>query len=275
MPRTISASLYGEGRGLPKSDTQAAYWDAKAAAQGNAQAQANLGIFYYNGQAGLKNLGLAGKFFAASAAQNYPNGQANYGLCELQGDCAPKNPAAGFALEKTAAARGDSVAEDVLGYYYLGLYGGSPDKAYALLWFRAAAANGDEDAAAELKKWHLAPPSSTASFSYSTTVTGDIVPVFSGSACAAHGGYGDDTYCTKNGVQIDPQSGEALAENASGYVDDDDITDDDETQPDPDGEAGQAGAYYAPAADYGDAGNDGYVDDSGGGGDAGGDGGSD
>jgi TPR repeat protein len=262
--------LYAAGDGLPKSDAEAAHWDAKAAAQGNAEAQANLGVFYYDGQGIPKNIAYSGKLFAESAAQNYPNGQANYGLCLLVGDCAAKNQAAGFALEKTAAAQGEPVAEDALGYYYLGAYGARPNKSYALLWFRLAAANGNEDAASELQKWHLTAPTQNAqTISYSTTVTGDIVPIISGSACAAHGGYGDDTYCSKDGVQIDPQSGEALSQNDSGYVNDDEVSDDDQTEIEP---ASAQEEYYLPSSDYGDSGGGGgYEDDGGGGGDVGGD----
>ncbi len=267
--------LYAEGRGLPKDDAKAVYWDTRAAAQGDAQALVNLGLYYYNGQAVPKNMSYAGRLFAAAAAKNYPNGQANYGLCQIMGDCAPKDRAAGFALAATAAAHGDSVAQGVLGFYYLGIYGGQANKPYALLWFRIASANGNQDAARELQRWHLTQPAQNAEIiRFTTTVTGDLVPVSSGSACASRGGYGDDTYCTKNGEQIDPLTGDILSQNESGYFDDNEINDDDQVQ----GEPGSTDSeYYAPAEDSGDVGGGGYVDDGGGdsGGDSGGDGGTD
>jgi TPR repeat protein len=235
--------LYAQGHGLPKSDTDAAYWDAKAAAQGNPQAQSDLGELEYYGDGLPKNVAASGKLFAASAAQNYPDGQANFALCQLTGDCAAKDPAAGFALLKSAAAHGDALAEDVLGYYYLGGFGQPAKTPYALLWFRRAAADGNSHAAGELQEWHLRPAARAASDTDNTTITatGDIVPVLPASSCAAHGGYGDDTYCTKDGEQVDPASGVALAQNDPGYVDDDEINKNDEIEPGPD--PSNAGIY--------------------------------
>src|SRR5215470_15580663 len=40
--RYILSTMYDEGKGLPHDDTQAAYWESKAAEQGHAYAQANL-----------------------------------------------------------------------------------------------------------------------------------------------------------------------------------------------------------------------------------------
>ncbi len=150
-----------------------------------------------------------------------------------------------FAIEQSQSPRsgaqlrgidnGDALAEDVLGSYYLGSFGQPANKPYALLWFRRAAADGNSHAAGELQEWHLAPAARAASDTDNTTITatGDIVPVLPASSCAAHGGYGDDTYCTKDGEQVDPASGVALAQNDPGYVDDDEINKNDEIEPGP------------------------------------------
>jgi hypothetical protein len=38
--------MYASGRGIAKDDTQAVYWFRKAAEQGHAKAQYNLGLMY-------------------------------------------------------------------------------------------------------------------------------------------------------------------------------------------------------------------------------------
>jgi hypothetical protein len=169
-------------------------------------------------------------------------------------------------LLKSAVAHGDVMAEDVLGSYYLGVFGQPANNPYALLWFRRAAADGDSHAAGELQAWHLAPAVRAASDTDNITITaaGDIVPVLPASSCAAHGGYGDDTYCTKNGEQVDPASGVALAQNDPGYVDDDEINRDDDMAPGPDPSNAEP---YEPSSDPGGSVGD---PDVGGGGSVGG-----
>ena len=41
--------MYDEGRGVPENDTEAVKWYRKAAEQGDASAQYNLGVMYANG----------------------------------------------------------------------------------------------------------------------------------------------------------------------------------------------------------------------------------
>ena len=43
-------NAYSDGRGVPKDDRQAVVWWRKAAEQGHANAQFNLGLMYANGQ---------------------------------------------------------------------------------------------------------------------------------------------------------------------------------------------------------------------------------
>lgn len=277
--------LYEYGNGVPRSSATAAHWFEKSAAQGYAVAETDLADYYYDGDGVPKNIARAGQLWQQAAAQQNSNGEANYGLCELEGDCAAKNVAAGFALEKQAALQNDDIAEDVLGDYYLGVYGTTPNKPYALAWYRLAAANGNEHARKRLQDWHFTVPAAPAKTVTATLIGQDVVPVFSGTACAAHGGIGDDSYCSKDGEQINPQTGEALNSNEPGYVDESDVSDDDTAADN--GESYGGGGYNpAPAEDYGDGdggggggggyggdeGGGGYVDDGGGGGgDSGGD----
>ena len=42
--------MYNNGEGVPEDDGQAAFWYRKAAEQGDAKAQYNLGVMYDNGR---------------------------------------------------------------------------------------------------------------------------------------------------------------------------------------------------------------------------------
>ena len=42
--------MYDNGRGVPQDDTEAVKWYRKAAEQGHAEAQNNLGVMYLNGR---------------------------------------------------------------------------------------------------------------------------------------------------------------------------------------------------------------------------------
>ncbi|MCC8129693.1 MAG: sel1 repeat family protein, partial [Clostridiales bacterium] len=54
-----------------KDNTKAAQWYEKAAQQGNAPAQYNLGACYYNGEGVARNRTKAKEWFQKAAAQGY------------------------------------------------------------------------------------------------------------------------------------------------------------------------------------------------------------
>jgi TPR repeat protein len=63
---------YIDGRGVPRDNRMAVDWITKAAQDGNAEAQFNLGVFYRDGRRGLsKNPAEARKWLELAAAQNY------------------------------------------------------------------------------------------------------------------------------------------------------------------------------------------------------------
>jgi Sel1 repeat-containing protein len=111
--------LYFGGWGVPQDDLQAAKWFRKAADQGNAQAQSNLGLMYANGRATPKNLPEAAKWFRKAADQS------------------------------------DAEAQTFLGSLYVRGEGVSQDYIRAHMWFNLAAAQGHQkaiEARAELVK---------------------------------------------------------------------------------------------------------------------------
>ena len=64
---------------LNRHDKKAVYWFTKSAQQGNANAQHNLGLAYYEGKRVKKNYKQALEWFTKSAEQGNANAQYNLG----------------------------------------------------------------------------------------------------------------------------------------------------------------------------------------------------
>jgi TPR repeat protein len=73
--------MYHEGQGVPQDDSQALDWYRKAAEQGYAKAQLNLGFMYYNGQGVPINYVEAFKWTALAKAGAVP-GSKLYGVLD-------------------------------------------------------------------------------------------------------------------------------------------------------------------------------------------------
>ena len=63
--------MYRNGEGVPQSDRQAVAWYSKAAEQGFAHAQYNLGMMYNNGAGVSQNRDKAREWLRKAAAQGY------------------------------------------------------------------------------------------------------------------------------------------------------------------------------------------------------------
>ena len=162
-----------------------------------------------------------------------------------------------------AVMGGSALGESVMGTLYEDDDGVAKNVVYAVLWFRRVAADGNSYASSQLARFHIpaTPPVPASESPGWSSANGDFLPYYTSSACAAHGGYGDDSYCFKDGQQIDPNTGEALALNAPGYIDTDDVEQSDEVDVPTD--TGNSESY-----DSDGGGDSGYV---GGGDDGGGD----
>jgi TPR repeat protein len=71
------AGAYAEGRGAPQSDVEAVKWYLKAADQGYAPAQLNLGTLYAKGRGVPLDYVQAYVWFSLSAAQGIPQAGKN------------------------------------------------------------------------------------------------------------------------------------------------------------------------------------------------------
>ena len=69
MHRTISVILYYKGIGVPQDKVEAAKWFLKAAEQGNAEAQLNIGLMYDNGEGVQQDKMEAAKWYRKAAEQ--------------------------------------------------------------------------------------------------------------------------------------------------------------------------------------------------------------
>ena len=65
--------MYAEGQGLPRDHTEAGKWFRKAPDQGDAKAQANLGVMYANGPGVPEDLILSCMWLNLAAAQGSEN----------------------------------------------------------------------------------------------------------------------------------------------------------------------------------------------------------
>jgi TPR repeat protein len=63
--------MYDKGEGVAKDDAEAARWYRKAAEQGYAKAQFNLGFMYANGEGVAKNFVLAHMWWNLARAQGH------------------------------------------------------------------------------------------------------------------------------------------------------------------------------------------------------------
>ena len=107
---------YRKGLGVTQDHTEAVKWYRKAAVQGHVKAQCQLGYCYETGQGVTKDYHLAVRWYREAAEQGYATAQYNLGLC----------------------------------YQYS--RGGVQGLADAIKWYRKAAAQGDENAKEKLRK---------------------------------------------------------------------------------------------------------------------------
>ena len=105
---------YANGKGVEKDLEQAVYWCRKAADQGDAGAQFNLGLCYANGEGVPKDLEKAVYWLRKAAEQGHAEAQNSLGACYFNGDGVPKNLEQAVHWFRKAAEQGDAGAKEVL-----------------------------------------------------------------------------------------------------------------------------------------------------------------
>jgi TPR repeat protein len=89
-----------------KSIEEAREWYEKAAAQGNAIAQFNLGVLYHYGKGVPQDDTMAREWYGKAAAQGFALAQNNLGVLYAQGLGVPKNFVEAYAWTNIAATQG-------------------------------------------------------------------------------------------------------------------------------------------------------------------------
>ncbi len=121
------------------------------AAQGNANAQNNIGYMYLDGKGVTQNDQEALKWYRLAADQGYAYGQSNLGWMYFEGKRASQNYHEALKLFRLAAAQGEEYAQNNIGLMYFEGKGVTQNDQEALKWFRLAAAQGQPYAIENLK----------------------------------------------------------------------------------------------------------------------------
>ncbi len=103
--------LFLAGRGVPQNYSEAANWFRKAAEQGVPDSQANLGLQYVQGLGVTKDPVEAVKWFRKSAAQCFPDGMFKLGAMYANGEGVPQDFKEALRLINLAADMGHPEAK--------------------------------------------------------------------------------------------------------------------------------------------------------------------
>jgi uncharacterized protein len=112
------------------------------AAQGNAEAQNNLGLMYYRGQGIPQDRAEAASWFRMAAEKGHARAQYNLGLTYHKGAGVPQDSVEALKWFRKAAEQGNARAQNNLAVMYHRGDGVPEDSAEAVKWFRKAAAQG-------------------------------------------------------------------------------------------------------------------------------------
>src|SRR5215469_1269834 len=119
----------------------------KAAEGGDASAQNNLGLLYYEGKGVPQDYRQAKQWFEEGAKQGYAGAQTNLGTLYLHGEGAPQSDQMALFWLSQAAEQGDALAFAKLGSMYTKGQGVLQDYIQAHMWYNLSAAHGEKRSA--------------------------------------------------------------------------------------------------------------------------------
>ena len=142
---------YSKGNGVTQSYTEAVKWYRKAADQGNMYAQSNLGVCYANGNGVTQSYTEAVKWYRKAADQGHAGAQSGLGYCYEMGNGVTQSYTEAVKWYRKAADQGHARAQYNLGLCYE--YGNGVTQSYteAVKWYRKAARQGYENAQNRLR----------------------------------------------------------------------------------------------------------------------------
>ena len=143
--------MYYNGEGVDQSDAMAVEWWRKAADQGLARAQHDLAIMYDKGKGVDQSKALAAEFYRKAADQGHPPAQFNLATMHENGEGVDQSDEVAINLFILAADQGHSKAQYTLGVaYFNGLKGMPEDAPTGVEFFRKAADQGHPGAQCNL-----------------------------------------------------------------------------------------------------------------------------
>jgi TPR repeat protein len=138
---------YDRGWGVAKSPSLAREWCRKAAMQGFALAQCFLGVIYSGGLGVEKNYSLAVEWHRKAAEQGLAVSQNRLGLLYYEGNGVEQSYIFAVHWFRKAAVQGHPMAQYNIGFMYeRGGLGVAKSNSDAVEWYRKAAMQGHDDA---------------------------------------------------------------------------------------------------------------------------------
>jgi TPR repeat protein len=134
---TLTSSLIAE-----KEFELVAFWFRKASEQGLAEAQLDLGDWYYRGTTVPNDFVEAAKWYGKAAEQGNPTAQYKLGFCYAHGRGVTTNFTRAVMWYNKAANQGDAMAQYHLGLFYDDGTGVKKEPIMAVFWLRKAANQG-------------------------------------------------------------------------------------------------------------------------------------
>ncbi len=133
-------------QGVKKNEAEAVVWLQKSAAQGNSDAQYNLGVCYQFHLGVSGDLSVALDFYRKAAEQGHPFAQNSLGTCYLKGIGVKRDDNEAVKWYLKAAHQGEPFAEANLGLCYSNGLGVDKDSKVAFDWYLKSAKHGNADA---------------------------------------------------------------------------------------------------------------------------------
>jgi len=112
IPNFLQNLLNANGEGVPEDDREAVKWYRKAAEQGYASAQYNLGVMYDNGRGVPEDDREAVKWYRKAAEQGDASAQSNLGVMYANGRGVPEDDVLAYMWSNLAAASGHKGSEN-------------------------------------------------------------------------------------------------------------------------------------------------------------------
>lgn len=141
----IGFKYYSGRYGLPWDYKLALHWFRKAAEQGNAAAQYNVGYMHQYGEGVPQDFKLAVEWYQKAAQQGYSRAQNNLGVMYAKGFGVPQDYRHAGDWIRKAAEGGNEIAQNTLAFMYETGLSVPQDFKLSVTWYRAAVERAGSD----------------------------------------------------------------------------------------------------------------------------------